>query len=485
MQRVSSRQRLHSFDDGFEGRVTTSTDHEEDRVVNVIYDDDDGDDNFLDAVQDDDDDDIVLMPFKRKRSSASLSTKLHVIPLDTTTTRTIQEETQPMNHFGILPPDLTLHMMRYCDKETLRALMVVDRRTHQILSSNDGMLDIWKPLAVRTFGDSIIDYDRLALQSPADLLRCDAATTPLPSVLDGGKIIQVQLQQNHANRQQLRNTPPSTPMVVLSQSDPYTVQFHGAVGRGDRCVRANHPFPTRRPVTAATNTKATTTTTTLTELFRRRQRRNSGNNPIFQKLRLPTKAHHTTVQPFLMPVTNPETGQIQLLPTKRSYYEVTILPKPDKEAHSGNTITTPAEPTTNNSNNDCVAVGLARAEFRLVGRQPGWDALSYGLHGDDGGLFHNNGQMLRPYLPPQQQAENQQPKFQPGDTIGCGIDYEQNTIFYTVNGKYTGPAFTLTEAQLTNEVWYPTVGIDTNHPLRFNFGQEVFQYRAFYRMNEW
>lgn len=38
---------------------------------------------------------------------------------------------------------------------------------------------------------------------------------------------------------------------------------------------------------------------------------------------------------------------------------------------------------------DMSAIGLGSPAFRLVDKQPGWDANSYGYHGDDGHFFHH------------------------------------------------------------------------------------------------
>ena len=113
---------------------------------------------------------------------------------------------------------------------------------------------------------------------------------------------------------------------------------------------------------------------------------------------------------------------------------------------------------------ECVAVGLATKAFELK-RLPGWDNDSYGYHGDDGAIFHGRGRSLATYGP----------SFGAGDTVGCGIDYESRSIFFTLNGKYQGTAFggvDLTEGQ----VLYPTVGIDAAVNVTFNFGREKFRF---------
>ena len=58
----------------------------------------------------------------------------------------------------------------------------------------------------------------------------------------------------------------------------------------------------------------------------------------------------------------------------------------------------------------CVAVGISLNNWEGHGKMPGWDIYSYGYHGDDGGLFHRNGDIIRLYGP----------KYDEGDTVGCG-----------------------------------------------------------------
>ena len=69
------------------------------------------------------------------------------------------------------------------------------------------------------------------------------------------------------------------------------------------------------------------------------------------------------------------------------------------------------------------------------------------------------------------------PTFGPGDTVGCGIDYVAQGIFYTLNGKFLGYAWKgLGLTLIQNQDWYPVVGIDTNSPINVNFGTKPFQF---------
>jgi hypothetical protein len=133
-------------------------------------------------------------------------------------------------------------------------------------------------------------------------------------------------------------------------------------------------------------------------------------------------------------------------PFKRSdgfgYFEVTIL-------HPGvSRITT---------------VGLTNAGYDVT-KQPGWMVDSYGLHGDDGNLFHNRGRGI-----------NFGERWSSGDVIGCGINFIKDIVFYTKNGQFLGAPFRGIKA---DEYW-ATIGIANEdakfkvnfgaHPFRFNF----------------
>jgi hypothetical protein len=91
---------------------------------------------------------------------------------------------------------------------------------------------------------------------------------------------------------------------------------------------------------------------------------------------------------------------------------------------------------------------------------PGWDQNSFGYHGDDGGIFHASGSMVQQYGP----------TYGVGDVVGCGIDYLRGHLFYTLNGKYLGAAFSNLSREILQQDWFPVVGLDSNCLVQCNFG---------------
>lgn len=57
---------------------------------------------------------------------------------------------------------------------------------------------------------------------------------------------------------------------------------------------------------------------------------------------------------------------------------------------------------------------------------PGWDPDTWGLHGDDGGLYHGDGFARH---------TSSERKFGAGDTIGVLVDTLVGKVFYSKNGK--------------------------------------------------
>ena len=107
-----------------------------------------------------------------------------------------------------------------------------------------------------------------------------------------------------------------------------------------------------------------------------------------------------------------------------------------------------------------IGIGLCACSVSL-NRLPGWEKSSYGYHGDDGHSFNCSGTGT-PYGP----------TFTTGDTIGCCVNFIDNTCFYTKNGIYLGIAFRDLKPEL-----YPSVGLRTpGEVLEVNFGQKEFEF---------
>jgi len=107
----------------------------------------------------------------------------------------------------------------------------------------------------------------------------------------------------------------------------------------------------------------------------------------------------------------------------------------------------------------CIAIGLASSMFPSIGYQPGWLRNSYGYHSDDGNAFHIAGKKYAS-------------KFGAGDTIGVGVDFLNNHIFFTKNGQPLDVAFT----NIYHRELYPVVGLDSNDIVTLNFGSTPFAY---------
>jgi hypothetical protein len=106
-----------------------------------------------------------------------------------------------------------------------------------------------------------------------------------------------------------------------------------------------------------------------------------------------------------------------------------------------------------------IGVGLTKEQF-ILNRKPGWEEDSYGYHSD--GKKYTDGT----------KGENYGPAFTTGDTVGCGINYDKQEIFFTLNGHYLGPAF-----KKVTSTYYPTVGLHSNGEIvRANFGQNPFKF---------
>jgi hypothetical protein len=105
-----------------------------------------------------------------------------------------------------------------------------------------------------------------------------------------------------------------------------------------------------------------------------------------------------------------------------------------------------------------IGIGLSTANVSL-NRLPGWEKDSYGYHGDDGHAFSCSGV-----------GKSYGPTFTTGHVIGCGVNYIDQTVFYTKDGVMIGTAFRHVCGPL-----YPSVGLRTQGEIiEANFGQLPF-----------
>jgi Ran-binding protein 9/10 len=112
-----------------------------------------------------------------------------------------------------------------------------------------------------------------------------------------------------------------------------------------------------------------------------------------------------------------------------------------------------------------IGIGFCLPSVNL-NRLPGWEVGSWGYHGDDGHAFAASGI-----------GNTYGPAFTTGDIIGCCIDFNNGSAFYTKNGKQLGTAFTgLTPNRVGTEL-FPTLGLRSpGEHVRVNFGQVPFTF---------
>lgn len=110
-----------------------------------------------------------------------------------------------------------------------------------------------------------------------------------------------------------------------------------------------------------------------------------------------------------------------------------------------------------------IAIGFAPGNFKL-GRQPGWEAGSFGYHGDDGKKFGGSSTG---------RGNNYGPLFSYGDIVGAAIDLNKCQIFFTKNGEKLKTAFENVQAA----GMFPTVGLHSpEEKIEVNFGRRPFAF---------
>jgi hypothetical protein len=444
--------------------------------------------------------------------------------------------------FDNLIDDLHIGIFSFLDLPSLRSVMSINRHYRQLMLSNDARSSLWVDHCQKLWHiitrrqqqqgpPKLIDNFRLPIAATTMTNNASTSTTNISLLLSltptlFPTCVDKDLTTTRMQRYRLQNEDDDPPVIQFYQ-DTNTghslVKYTGPVGQGDRCIRSNHPLPRpssrRMPPSSSSSNRSSTNNSSiggfgaallggnqhfdphrpfLMNLLRCGSKSMMGDNGRYNMKSSSSSFSSLTsssfdFNPFVVPFVDKSSNvnnnnnnvnvnananananaNVNVTPRFISYYEVNILKmNEDDNDEDNNANTAPLMRTSlrpiNNNNNDCVAVGLATESFRVHSRMPGWDRQSFGYHGDDGGIFHSSGGMLKSYGP----------KFGPGDTVGCGIDYISKGIFYTLNGKFLGYAFKDIDSSVLQTDLYPVVGLDTNCPIHVNFGtdNEAFQF---------
>ncbi|KAK3812878.1 MAG: ran-binding protein 9-like protein, partial [Benniella sp.] len=92
----------------------------------------------------------------------------------------------------------------------------------------------------------------------------------------------------------------------------------------------------------------------------------------------------------------------------------------------------------------------------------GWDLNSWGYHSDNGYLYFGNGNQSIQYSY----------EFNEEDVVGCGINFKDRVVFFTLNGHMQGVAFRFIKDTI---LLYPAVGLShSGTVINANFGDQTF-----------
>jgi len=366
-----------------------------------------------------------------------------------------------------LPTDLHVNVLAFLDITSIRAIMGVNHKYRQLLLSTDAnsiwmskCQELWSFLPASEKDTHLVDA--LNLPTAAGVFARHDVNLPLlismtpaalPTKVDERLLEACSRTRRRTTFRQRRSEQAMTqPSELAAFSDQATgrrlIRYTGLVGSGDRCLRSNNPLPRpqRRKVCKGGDRYIQADQPSLFELLCR------GSVAI----RGMTVNH---LRPFVSPYLDSDRS-LQVSPRMIAYFEVSITSEQNDAAGDDE------DQATLQAKRDCVAVGVATASFNCPTRMPGWDSQSFGYHGDDGGIFHASGGMIDKFGP----------CFGTGDTVGCGIDHIARGIFFTLNGTFLGYAWKQIDAEFLENNLYAVVGIDTNDPVSVNYGDQPFAF---------
>ncbi|KAK7403812.1 hypothetical protein QQX98_010409 [Neonectria punicea] len=109
-----------------------------------------------------------------------------------------------------------------------------------------------------------------------------------------------------------------------------------------------------------------------------------------------------------------------------------------------------------------IGIGFS-TKTATLSRPIGWEPEAWGYHGDDGRCF--TGQNI---------GRHYGPRYNTGDVIGCGVNFRDNTAFFTKNGVKIGTAF----HDVIRGKLHPAISLKKpGEYIRANFGQTPFEER--------
>jgi Ran-binding protein 9/10 len=73
-----------------------------------------------------------------------------------------------------------------------------------------------------------------------------------------------------------------------------------------------------------------------------------------------------------------------------------------------------------------IGIGFCSGHVCIDAILPGQRELTWGYHSDDGNVYENGAEM------------KYGPKFGKGDIVGCGVDWQIEAYFFTLNGQFLG-----------------------------------------------
>uniref|UniRef100_A0A7S3LFJ8 B30.2/SPRY domain-containing protein n=1 Tax=Amphora coffeiformis TaxID=265554 RepID=A0A7S3LFJ8_9STRA len=333
------------------------------------------------------------------------------------------EETLSLFETG-LSNDLQVNVLGFLSEDDTRSMMQVNRHFCRLLKTSTGGAYVWKSLAC----------ERWPFMKAAEQVYPRQVPDKEEDQYDKSRLLQLAAKTNPTAVDENLFTQD----VQIYDSASKSIHYTGSSYGNSRSIRANAPLS--RP--------AKTQPTIKESIFRH----------IFGR---PESSGRPFVVPFRL-----ANGHYSLTPRRIAYYEVNIMGQKEEGSTFRSSSSVLQQGVT-----ECVAVGLSSVGFDLGHCLPGWDELSFGYHSDDGLAYPTH----RPCGP----------SFGVGDVVGCGIDYQAKSIFFTLNGRFLGHVFELEDEELEQD-WFPTVGLDARAAIQCNFGTHqpfVFDLAAMVSVN--